>query len=97
MSVATKYALKYKNPNQALDEFKQAAMIGLDYARRNYDPSKGFTFSTYAMPCIEGYVLREIRRYSKYFDHASLDAHVSRNAEEDDGTSKIPCLSCSRG
>lgn len=45
-----------------LDDLYQAAYMGLLHAARNYNENFDCLFSTYAHPCIEGYVLHEIQQ-----------------------------------
>ncbi|MCP3665115.1 MAG: RNA polymerase sigma factor FliA [Gammaproteobacteria bacterium] len=49
-------------PNVQVDDLIQAGMIGLLEASRNYDPTQGATFETYAGIRIRGAMLDEIRR-----------------------------------
>ncbi|VAX10854.1 RNA polymerase sigma factor for flagellar operon [hydrothermal vent metagenome] len=49
-------------PNIQVDDLIQAGMIGLLEAGRNYDPSQGASFATYAGIRIRGAMLDEIRR-----------------------------------
>lgn len=49
-------------PNVQVDDLIQAGMIGLLEASRNYDPSQGASFETYAGIRIRGAMLDEIRR-----------------------------------
>jgi RNA polymerase sigma factor for flagellar operon FliA len=49
-------------PNVQVDDLVQAGMIGLLEASRNYDPSQGASFETYAGIRIRGSMLDEIRR-----------------------------------
>ncbi|MCF6353532.1 MAG: RNA polymerase sigma factor FliA [Candidatus Polarisedimenticolaceae bacterium] len=49
-------------PNIQADDLIQAGMIGLLEASRNYDPSQGASFETYAGIRIRGSMLDEIRR-----------------------------------
>ncbi|MFC1615017.1 RNA polymerase sigma factor FliA [Patescibacteria group bacterium] len=49
-------------PNVQSDDLIQAGMIGLLEASRNYDPSQGASFETYAGIRIRGSMLDEIRR-----------------------------------
>ena len=49
-------------PNVQVDDLIQAGMIGLLEASRNYDPSQGASFETYAGIRIRGSMLDEIRR-----------------------------------
>lgn len=49
-------------PNVQSDDLIQAGMLGLLEASRNYDPSQGASFETYAGIRIRGAMLDEIRR-----------------------------------
>ena len=49
-------------PNVQVDDLIQAGMIGLLEASRNYDPTQGASFETYAGIRIRGAMLDEIRR-----------------------------------
>ncbi len=49
-------------PSVQVDDLIQAGMIGLLEAARNYDPSQGASFETYAGIRIRGAMLDEIRR-----------------------------------
>ena len=49
-------------PNVQAEDLIQAGMIGLIEASRNYDPSQGASFETYAGIRIRGAMLDEIRR-----------------------------------
>src|SRR5438270_4525115 len=53
-----------------LDELVSAGSIGLMQAAASYEPSRGLTFSTYAVPRIRGSMLDELRRH----DHMSRGA-----------------------
>src|SRR5438270_13969392 len=53
-----------------LDELVSAGAIGLMQAAASYEPSRGLTFSTYAVPRIRGSMLDELRRH----DHMSSGA-----------------------
>ena len=50
-----------------LDELVSAGSIGLMQAAASYEPARGLTFSTYAVPRIRGSMLDELRRH----DHMS--------------------------
>lgn len=43
----------------SLEDAEQSGMMGLIYAARNYQRSRGFQFSTYAVRCIQGFCKRE--------------------------------------
>src|SRR5690348_5717236 len=45
-----------------LDELVSAGAIGLMQAAATYEPTRGLTFSTYAVPRIRGSMLDELRR-----------------------------------
>ena len=53
-----------------LDELVSAGSVGLMQAAASYEPARGLTFSTYAVPRIRGSMLDELRRH----DHMSRGA-----------------------
>lgn len=59
-----------------LDELVSAGSIGLMQAAASYQPSRGLTFSTYAVPRIRGSMLDELRRH----DHMSRGARRKARA-----------------
>src|SRR5438067_4912583 len=59
-----------------LDELVSAGAIGLMQAAASYEPSRGLTFSTYAVPRIRGSMLDELRRH----DHMSRGARRKARA-----------------
>ncbi len=72
------------------DERLQAGRIGLWHALQGFDPSRGFTFSTYAWPAIEREIWRAVRQ-SRPPDPppsadppANLHLHLHLQAEPDE-------------
>lgn len=59
-----------------LDELVSAGAIGLMQAAASYEPSRGLTFSTYAVPRIRGSMLDELRRH----DHMTRGARRKSRA-----------------
>lgn len=59
-----------------LDELVSAGSIGLMQAAASYEPTRGLTFSTYAVPRIRGSMLDELRRH----DHMSRGARRKARA-----------------
>jgi RNA polymerase sigma factor for flagellar operon FliA len=59
-----------------LDELVSAGAIGLMQAAASYQPARGLTFSTYAVPRIRGSMLDELRRH----DHMSRGARRKARA-----------------
>ena len=59
-----------------LDELVSAGSIGLMQAAASYEPERGLTFSTYAVPRIRGSMLDELRRH----DHMSRGARRKARA-----------------
>ena len=59
-----------------LEELVSAGAIGLMQAAASYEPSRGLTFSTYAVPRIRGSMLDELRRH----DHMSRGARRKARA-----------------
>lgn len=54
-----------RNTNLEYDDLYQLGIIGLLKARKNFDPSRGFQFSTYAIPMIAGEIHRALRDSNK--------------------------------
>lgn len=57
------YIVKKYNGMSSFLEYEdlfQAGCEGLIYAAIHFDPSAGYKFSTYAFPCIEGHIQREL-------------------------------------
>lgn len=59
-----------------LDELVSAGSVGLMQAAASYEPARGLTFSTYAVPRIRGSMLDELRRH----DHMSRGARRKARA-----------------
>lgn len=59
-----------------LDELVSAGALGLMQAAASYEPARGLTFSTYAVPRIRGSMLDELRRH----DHMSRGARRKARA-----------------
>lgn len=59
-----------------LEELVSAGSIGLMQAAASYEPARGLTFSTYAVPRIRGSMLDELRRH----DHMSRGARRKARA-----------------
>lgn len=59
-----------------LDELVSAGALGLMQAASSFEPSRGLTFSTYAVPRIRGSMLDELRRH----DHMSRGARRKARA-----------------
>ncbi len=76
-------------PNIQADDLIQAGMIGLLEASRNYDPSQGASFETYAGIRIRGAMLDEIRRSDwtprSVHRKARMVADAMRGIENDQG------------
>ncbi|HZI41778.1 MAG TPA: FliA/WhiG family RNA polymerase sigma factor [Gemmatimonadaceae bacterium] len=59
-----------------VDELVSAGALGLMQAAASYEPARGLTFSTYAVPRIRGSMLDELRRH----DHMSRGARRKARA-----------------
>jgi RNA polymerase sigma-B factor len=62
-ALAQKLASRYAGRGEPLEELIQVAMVGLVQAATRFDPDRGTSFSSYAVPTILG----ELRRYFR--DH----------------------------
>ena len=67
-------ANKFRGKGAEYDDLFQAGCVGLIKAAENFDPERGFSFSTYAVPMIIG----EIRRYLR--DNSAI--RVSRSMRD---------------
>lgn len=69
---ATLKKIKGVNANNRGDVL-QAGMLGLVNAARGFDPSRGFRFSSYAVPSIENAMVREVRHSYGKLDTVSME------------------------
>jgi RNA polymerase sigma-B factor len=73
--LAHSLARRYHSGGESLDDLVQVAMLGLLNAIGNFDPTRGFAFTSYATPTILG----EIKRY---FRDTGWALHVPRGVKE---------------
>lgn len=74
--LAYKIAEGFNGCDLEKEEVQGFALLGLTKAAANFDESKGFKFSTYAVPCIRNEILQELRRVKNYQNTVSLDAEI---------------------
>ena len=74
-ALARKLARRYRNTSEPLEDLYQVAQLGLVKAVDGFDPDRGFSFASYAIPTILG----ELRRY---FRSASWSVRVPRAVQE---------------
>ena len=75
LPLARRLATRYRHTSEPLDDLTQVAYVGLVLAAERYDPDRGVSFTSYAIPTIVG----ELRRYIR--DHAWA-ARVPRGLQE---------------
>lgn len=73
-------AKRYYQQNMEHEDFAQVGMIGLIKASRIFDAKKGYKFSTIAGKCIEGEIIKSIRK--KRVQAISLDETFSEDSTQ---------------
>lgn len=75
LPLARKLARRYAGTNEPYDDLVQVASLGLVKSVERFDPTRGFAFTSYAVPTIVG----ELKRY---FRDTAWAVHVDRSAQE---------------
>jgi RNA polymerase sigma-B factor len=75
LPLARKLAGRYRNSHDPFEDLVQVASVGLLGAIERFDPDRGISFASFAVPTILG----ELKRY---FRNTGWSAHVPRGAQE---------------
>jgi RNA polymerase sigma-B factor len=75
MVLARRLASRYRGPNEPFDDLVQVASVGLLASIDRFDPGRGVTFQTFAVPTILG----ELKRH---FRATGWSVHVPRGAQD---------------
>lgn len=75
LPLARALASRYRNPHEPIEDLVQVASLGLLAAIERFDPDRGTSFSSFAVPTILG----EIKRH---FRQNGWAVHVPRGAQE---------------
>ncbi|WP_431046284.1 SigB/SigF/SigG family RNA polymerase sigma factor [Streptomyces sp. P1-3] len=75
MPMADRLARQFRNRGESLEDLQQIAALGLVKAVARYDPARGNTFASFAVPTVVGEVKRHFR------DHM-WGTHVPRRVQE---------------
>jgi RNA polymerase sigma-B factor len=73
--LARRLALRYVRGGEPIDDLEQVALLGLLKALNRFDPSRGFAFTSFAVPTILGELKRSFR-------DTGWSAHVPRAVQE---------------
>ncbi|HEX3689320.1 MAG TPA: SigB/SigF/SigG family RNA polymerase sigma factor [Solirubrobacteraceae bacterium] len=75
LPMARRLASRYRSPYEPLEDLIQVACVGLLGAIDRFDPERGVTFASFAVPTILGEIKRHFRR-------TGWALHVPRGAQE---------------
>ncbi|KUJ64135.1 RNA polymerase subunit sigma [Streptomyces albus subsp. albus] len=75
MPMAERLARQFRNRGESLEDLQQIAALGLVKAVARYDPARGNTFASFAVPTVVGEIKRHFR------DH-TWGTHVPRRVQE---------------
>ena len=73
--LARRLARRYRTPHEPFEDLLQVAYVGLLGAIERFDPSRGTTFGSFAIPTVLG-------ELKKYFRNTGWAVHVPRGQQE---------------
>lgn len=81
--LAIKIANTFNIPNHTRDEVESEAFVGLWKAVLEFNPDRGFKFSTFATRCIQNHLLKLLNSRKNDLSFLSLDMSITEDGDDD--------------